>query len=198
MTEEIEFDRDHAAVLSMDFQNEIVANLKIGADALLGRAATVLATARQAGLPVIHVVVGFRPGYPEVNPRNRVFSQLKTAGRFASGSEGVEIDARVAPRAGEVVVTRARAGAFAGSDLDTILRAQDITTIILLGIATSGVALSTARWAADIDYDMVIVSDGCGDRDDEVHRVLMDKIFPRNATVASAERVVAALTRGAS
>jgi len=81
------------------------------------------------------------------------------------------------------VLTKRRVGAFAGTELDALLRSRGVTKLVLAGISTSGVVLSTLRWASDLDYDVTILSDCCGDRDEEVHSVLMAKIFPRQATV---------------
>ena len=75
-----------------------------------------------------------------------------------------------------------------------ILRAHNIETLILMGHATSGVILSTVRLAADLDYQLIVVEDGCADRDQEVHTLLMEKVFPRQGTVVSAQEMVAALT----
>ena len=50
-------------------------------------------------------------------------------------------------------------------------------------MATSGVVLSTVRQAADLDYRLVVLADGCLDADPEVHRVLTEKVFPRQADV---------------
>ena len=86
-----------------------------------------------------------------------------------------------------------RVNAFFGTDLDMMLRAQGRDTIILMGHATSGVILSTVRYAADADYRLVVVEDGCADRDPQVHDMLMEKVFPRQATVAAAQDVVRAL-----
>ena len=74
-----------------------------------------------------------------------------------------------------------------------ILRAHNIETLILMGHATSGVILSTVRLAADLDYHLIVVEDGCADRDPEVHQLLMEKVFPRQATVVSSKDLVAAL-----
>jgi nicotinamidase-related amidase len=101
----------------------------------------------------------------------------------------------VAPQPGEVIVTKRRVGAFATTDLETVLRAKQIAHLVLMGIATSGVVLSTVRWAADADYELTMVADGCADADDEVHRVLTQKVFPRQATVITAEACVQALGR---
>jgi nicotinamidase-related amidase len=181
------------ALLVMDFQTLIVEGFSAGKDALLERTARLLAAARDAKTLVVYVVVGFRPGYPEVSSRNQSFGALKGGGMFSAGSAGTEIHAAVAPKSDEVVVTKHRVSAFAGTDLDMILRANAIETLVLAGIATSGVVLSTLRHAADADYRLVVVEDCCSDRDEEVHRVLTGKVFPRQASVAAAEEVIAAL-----
>jgi nicotinamidase-related amidase len=170
-------DRAHSAVLAMDYQTGIVAGYATGQEALLQRAADVLARARHAGLPVIYITVGFRPGYPEISPRNARFSALKEGGRFLAGPDA-EVHPAVAPAPGDILVTKHRVSAFAGTDLEMILRAHGIDTLILFGIATSGVVLSTVRHAADADYRLIVVKDCCADRDPDVHRCLVDTVFP--------------------
>jgi nicotinamidase-related amidase len=118
---------------------------------------------------------------------------IKASGRFAAGDAGAEIHPAVAPRGDEVVVTKHRVSGFHGTDLDMVLRANGIDTLVLAGIATSGVVLSTLRQAADADYRIVVVEDCCADRDAEVHRVLMMKVFARQAAVLSCAEAVAAL-----
>ena len=93
----------------------------------------------------------------------------------------------MAPAPGDVVVTKRRVSAFTGSDLEVVLRAQGIDHLILTGIATSGVVLSTLRQAADLDYRLTVLADCCEDNDPEVHRVLLEKVFPRQATVTTSE-----------
>ena len=153
--------------------------------ALLARTARLLDGARKAGVRVVYVVVGFRAGYPEVSPRNKSFAAIAGTGRFAEGDPAREVHPAVAPGPGDVVVTKRRVSAFAGSDLDVVLRAQSIGHLVLAGIATSGVVLSTLRQAADLDYQLTVLADGCLDADPEVHRVLLEKVFPRQAEVTS-------------
>jgi nicotinamidase-related amidase len=86
-----------------------------------------------------------------------------------------------------VVVTKKRVSAFAGSDLELVLRAHDVDSLVLAGIATSGVVLSTVREAADRDYRLTVLEDLCLDADEEVHRVLTGKVFPRQAEVIAAD-----------
>jgi len=174
------------ALLVMDYQSEVVAMLGERAAAALERTGGLIAAARKADVTVIYVVVAFRPGYPELNQRNASFAAVAQSGRFVLGTAGADVE-------GEVVVVKHRVSAFAGTDLEMVLRAKGIDTLVLCGIATSGVVLSTARHAADADYRLVIVGDCCADRDDEVHRVLTEKVFVRQATVTSASDLTAAL-----
>ncbi len=189
MTSKLMLDPKTSALLVMDLQTVVVEMVATDKDALLARTAKLIDSARTAEMKVIYVAVGFRLGYPEVSPRNASFGPIRESGRFAEGSPGLEVHPAVAPQPGEIVVTKHRVSAFAGTDLDMILRAQGIETLVLTGIATSGVVLSTLRHAADADYRIVVVEDCCGDRDPEVHRVLTEKVFPRQATVAKAVAV---------
>ncbi len=168
-----------AALLLMDVQAGIVDRLPDPA-AYLAAAAETLAAARAAAVPVLHVVVGFRPGFPEVSPRNQAFRNLKQA-----APSFTEPRPSLPPAAGEVVVVKRRVSAFAGSDLEVVLRAREIRHLVLAGIATSGVVLSTLREAADKDFQLTVLSDLCADFDPEVHAVLMNKLFPRQAEVLS-------------
>jgi nicotinamidase-related amidase len=186
-------DPRRTALLVLDFQRTIVERIAPDPAALLDRTARLLAAARAAGVRVIFVGVGFREGYPEVSARNQSFATIRTTGAFLSSAAGSEIHPAVAPAQGEVVVTKHRVSAFAGTDLDMILRANDVDTLVLAGIATSGVVLSTTRHAADADYRLVIVRDCCADADEDVHRVLTEKIFPRQATVMTAEALMKSL-----
>ena len=191
-TDPLKLDPLTSALLVMDFQTGIVAMVPSDADGLLQRTAAVIAAARKASMRVLYVVVGFRAGYPEVSPAHPTFGAIRTTGRFVEGSAGSEIHAAVAPHAGDVIVTKHRVSAFAGTDLDMILRANGIQTLVLAGIATSGVVLSTVRHATDADYRVVVVSDCCADADAEVHRVLTEKVFARATTVVPSDAAVRA------
>jgi len=105
----------------------------------------------------------------------------------------VLIHPSVQPKEGEPVIAKHRTSAFSGSAFAMILRAHNIETLILMGHATSGVILSTVRLAADLDYQLIVVEDGCADRDPDVHTLLMEKVFPRQGTVVSAKDMVKAL-----
>ena len=173
---------DATALLVMDVQQGIVERFAEDAD-YLSRLSRAIETARGADIPVIYVVIGFRSGHPEISPRNRTFSAAAAAGRFTEGDPGSSIHPAVAPHHGDPVVTKRRVSAFTGSDLEVLLRGLGAGTLVLTGIATSGVVLSTLRQAADLDYRLVVLSDACLDADPEVHQVLTEKVFPRQADV---------------
>jgi nicotinamidase-related amidase len=80
-------------------------------------------------------------------------------------------------------VVKKRISAFEGSDLQVLLRGLGADHLVLAGVSTSGVVLSTVRRAADLDYRLSVLQDACGDSDDEVHRVLVQKVFPKQAEV---------------
>jgi nicotinamidase-related amidase len=187
-------DTSRTAVLSMDLQNAIVSIYAKNDEELMPRAAGVLSAARSHGVKVIHVQVGFRPGLPEVNPRNALFGAIKTSPEWQKIFQGPagQIHSSVAPQGDDIVVTKHRVSAFAGTDLEMILSANDIETLILFGIATSGVVLSTLLEASDADYRLIMVRDCCIDQDPEVHACLIEKVFPRRATVLTASELLAA------
>jgi len=182
------------AVLIMDYENDILGFIAEDTrTALVEKASTVLREARKARIAVIYVVVRFREGYPEVSIQNKLFSSLKESGRLIEGRPGAGIDARVATQTGDIVVTKRRVGAFSTTELETILRSNNISRLVLFGISTSGVVLSTVRWASDMDYSLVVISDLCADRDPEVNRVLMEKVFPWQATVVTSDEFLKAI-----
>jgi nicotinamidase-related amidase len=179
------------ALLVMDMQSSILGHLP-GKTELLSNVSAAIANARKHSMPVIYVIVGFRAGAPEVSENNKGFSTAIQKEQWTSefAAEWLSIHPHVIPQQDDVVVVKRRVSAFTGSDLEVVLRAQGIQHLVLTGIATSGVVLSTLREAADKDYQLTVIEDCCADRDQEVHRVLMDKVFPKQAEVVSLERWV--------
>ncbi|WP_405783271.1 cysteine hydrolase family protein [Streptomyces sp. NBC_00859] len=187
-----------SALLVMDVQQDIVERHSSDAG-YLPRLGGAIDAARAAGLLVVYVVIGFRPGHPEVSPRNKTFRALAAGGGatggFVEGDPGARIHPEVRPRDGDIVVTKKRVSAFAGSDLAMVLGAAGTDSLVLTGIAASGVVLSTLRQAADLDFGLTVLEDCCLDADPEVHRVLTEKVFPRQADVVTTEKWVADLGR---
>jgi nicotinamidase-related amidase len=179
----------------MDCQNGIVSVYTKPESGFMERASKVLNAVRDAGITVIHVQVGFRPGLPEVSDRNKLFGAIKASKphqEFFQGSSGA-IHSALGPKPDDIIVTKSRISAFTGTDLDMILRVSEIDTVVLLGISTSGVVLSTLLQACDADYRVVVIEDCCADLDLELHSALIRRLFPQRADVMSAEGFVTAL-----
>ena len=180
------------ALLVMDVQRGVADRYR--ETAVVDRAAEAVGAARGAGVPVIFVRVAFRRGHPEVSAGNRAFAALRDAGRLLEDDSA--IDPALAPLPDEPIVTKRRVSGFTGSDLDVLLRGLGARSLVLCGIATSGVVLSTLRAAADLDFELTVLRDACADSDPEVHRVLLDKVFPRQAEVIDVATWAASLARG--
>ena len=166
-------DVNRTAVLIMDFQQRIIANVATEPVAVVDNAARALAGARQAGIPVIYVV--------------------HRGGPFAEYAPDVELHDGVAPAEGELVITKVRPGPFSTTALDVTLREMGRDNLVIMGVATSGCVLSSVRWAVDVNYSFVVLSDACSDGDPEVHRVLTEKIYPRQGTVITTDEFLQAL-----
>jgi nicotinamidase-related amidase len=182
-------------LLVMDIQQGIISRFP-NATEYLSRVATTIDSARAKSIPIIYVTVQFRRGYPEISKRNKGISgAMAMAGNaFEEGKPGVQIPAEIAPTTEtDILVSKRRVSAFTGSDLDVVLRGLEAETLVLAGVSTSGVVLSTVRQAADMDYGVTVLEDLCLDNDPEVHRVLVEKVFPRQADVVSSEKWVESL-----
>lgn len=152
------------------------------------RAASTLKLARIVGMSVIHVQAGFRTGLPEVSGRNELFAALKSSSQHQQLFEGASgrIHPALGPEPTDIVVTKHRVSAFSGTDLDMILRANEISNLVLFGIATSGVVLATLLEASDQDFRLVVVADCCADLDPDLHTCLIERLFPKHADVLTA------------
>ena len=195
MKTEIVLDIPRTAILAMDCQAGVVSIYVQPADEFLKRASDALAAARKAGIKVIHVQVGFRPGLPEVSGRNKLFAGLKANVQHQKLFEGAAgaIHGALGPAPEDIVVTKHRVSAFTGTDLEMLLRANEIETLVLFGISTSGVVLSTLLHAFDSDYRAIVIADCCADRDIELHNVLVNRFFPQRGEVMTADEFVKAL-----
>jgi nicotinamidase-related amidase len=191
-------DPARTAVLSMDCQAGIVSiYTREAKDTFLVRVASVLNHARATGMTIIHVQLGFRPGLPEVSSRNPLLGAIKYSEQHQQLFREPlgTIPDTIAPQGNEIVITKHRISAFAGTDLAMILRANDIDTLVLYGIATSGVVLSTLIEAADADYRLAVIGDCCADLDLALHDCLIKRFFPTRGLVFSSESFIVASSR---
>lgn len=186
-------DPRHTILLVMDYQTAILQHLP-DADALLSRMSAVLAVARRCGVRIGYVRVAFDDAdYDAVPATNKGFTAVAGSRRLSTASPDSAIHAAVAPAPGDLIVRKTRVGAFSTTDLDLQLKQREIDTLILAGVSTSGVVLSTVRDAADRDYRLYVLEDGCADPNPEAHTFLTQQIFPRQADVITAAALPALL-----
>lgn len=182
----LELDPAKTAVLAMDFQNGVVAAIPMAQERnVVQKAKPVLEAARKAGVPVIHVILQFRDGHPEVSPRNRMFGAMKQLGLFAAGKDETRIAEELGPEKGDIIVSRPRVNAFYNSDLQAILSSMEIDTLVLMGIATNFVVESAARYAADADYRVIVLEDCCASMSVEAHDFAITNVFGMIAEVST-------------
>lgn len=172
-------------LLVLDLQNGVVELAsKILPDSYLDRLAHTVNAARQAELQVIYVAAAFRPGYPELSDRNPSSAKVKSWKTFIEGSESTQIHPSVAMKEGDILITKRRVSAFHSSELDMVLRSLDAETLVITGLSTSGVVLSTVRQAADLDYRQIVLEDLCADSPD-VHEMLVHQVLSKQARIMS-------------
>ncbi|GJD05549.1 hypothetical protein Gasu2_00130 [Galdieria sulphuraria] len=183
-------------LLLCDFQNDIMGFISPEKkESVLRGASKALYFAREKKIPVIHVGVRFRKGYPEISKRNKAFARIEGMGSvLIQGTPGSEHVRELLPTEGEYMVTKRRVGAHFNTDLETILSALEATHLVMCGVATSGVILSTLRWAADADYEITVIRDGVADGNDVVHDALLNHVFPSQADVLTADEWIKSMS----
>ncbi|MEV0280518.1 cysteine hydrolase [Streptomyces sp. NPDC050610] len=171
------------ALLLMDFQHSLLERLP-ASERLVERARRAQRAARSAGIQEIHVRVAFTPeDHAAVPAHNKAFAPLARAGALPAGAPGTEVHRLLRADGRAHTVTKTRVSAFSTTSLDALLRARGIDTLVLGGVFTSGVVLSTLRDAADRDYRLLVLGDLCADGDPERHEMLMRSIIPLHADV---------------
>lgn len=187
MTDTKTIDPARTALLVMDYQNGIVTMAaEAGAEDALARTIEAADLVRKAGGRVGYVRVAFTDDDIAAIPANSHFSTMVTPERrefLHADSPATAIDERITPQEGDIIVRKTRVGAFSTTDLHEQLRAANVDTLLLAGLSTSGVVLSTVRDGADRDYRIIVLADACGDPTPGVHEFLTGKVFPRQATV---------------
>ncbi|HEY2317490.1 MAG TPA: cysteine hydrolase [Solirubrobacteraceae bacterium] len=175
------------ALLVMDYQRGIVAMIE-DSGSLLERAADAIARVRGRGGHIGYVRVAFTDDdLAALPPTSGMGARVASSPEaFRAGSPNTAVHDRVAPQDGDIVVRKTRVGAFSTTNLDEQLRERGIDTLILAGISTSGVVLTTVREGFDRDYRLFVLADATADRDPEVHALLLEKVFPRQAEVVTA------------
>lgn len=173
-----------SALVSLDYQRDValpggaMAPTDTDAHARFGlaieRGARALGVARGLGIPVIHVRIAFPPGYHGINRHTPMGRFMLEHEALLEGSRGAEIIPDLAPSGDELVLTKHMVSAFAGTNLDQVLRGLDAATLIVMGLVTHFAVEGTARDAADRGYRVVVLGDACASGDDRRHRASLE------------------------
>ncbi len=178
-------DASTTALLIMDYQNGIVP-MAPNPKELLAGARQAIDLVRSHGGTIGYVRVGFADASEIGGAMGKRVGGAAALEHFGADHANTQIHADVAPADGDIVVRKIRVGPFGSTDLHEQLQARGIDTLVLAGISTSGVVLSTVRDAHDRDYRLIVLADLCADRDAEVHEILTGKVFPSQAEVINA------------
>lgn len=177
------------ALVVMHYQTDILALFPSVAPTLLANTRKLCDAARAQGVRVYFAKIHFSPGYPEVSPLNKNGQGIKQLGLF--------VDDTICPELGQLpaepTIIAHRASVFFGTDLQVRLSAQGVDTLIMVGIASTGVMFSSVAHASDADYRLFTVKDCCYDPDEVVHDHLFSTAFESRTTVLSLADALALL-----
>lgn len=162
-----------SALIVGDLQHGIVETYPF-AKAIVPTVAELLPRARAAGALIVFVRFAFRPNGADV-PGEPYATFYRAGAHFHEGSRGTEVAFDVAPE--DVVVLKRRTSAFAGTDLDLVLRARGVDSLALTGVATSAMVAATLYDASDRGYALTVLRDGCADPEPDVHELLVKRVF---------------------
>jgi nicotinamidase-related amidase len=175
-------DPKRTALLVMDVQNATVGSIS-EPDALLERVKSAIADVRAAGGTIGYVRVAFTEDDWAAIPINTAFSQHAEARMMHHEDAASQIHQRIAPEHGDIVVRKTRIGSMSTTDLGEQLSGRGIDTLVLTGISTSGVVMSTLLEAIERDYRVIVLSDAVTDHRADVHDILLNTVFPSRAHV---------------
>lgn len=148
---------------------------------LLDRCNALIRHWRVTGRPVFFPNFSLGAGYEQAPPAtNRQISPYLPSGRFRSG---LPVEGLVT-QPGDLFYACPRASVFHGTSLDADLRTRGVDTLVMAGISTTGVVLSSVAWACDADYDVRLVKDCCFDPDQDAHDALFRSGIGGRALVA--------------
>ena len=150
------------ALVNIDMQVAFVEGTPLSAPGGVAMLPTVnrLAEAcRAAGIMVIHTRHVTRPDGSNLGTMGELIESVR-AGYIMEGSETAKLHPGLEVKPSDIVLNKPRYGSFTGTDLDNLLRANGIDTIIVSGICTNICCETTAREAGQRDYHVFFMEDG--------------------------------------
>ena len=203
MAELAAIDKGRTALMVLDMHRDVVADDGASKDSgapehaaaqnVVENIKTLLAAARASGTPVIHIHHRKAKGARPHGNMSVMFRGLLNGEGFDAGTRGMEVMPGLEPQSGEIVIEKERASAFAGTELDIVLRAMAIDTLILTGAWTNFSVESTARYATDIGYRVIVASDGTSSISEEWQQAAIGYALTWLTEIAPSAEIAAAL-----
>jgi nicotinamidase-related amidase len=198
-----------AALLVLHYQNGLVrpegvfafsgTAAQVEKHGCLEKTAAVIRAARAAEIPVVYVNIEFRPGFPELKkPTYPLIESIQERNAFLRGSWDAAVPDELEPEPTDLVVINFNSSAFSHTDLDCLLRARGVEHLFLAGIATNWVVESTARYGAELGYDITVLADCCQGFSDELHDFAIQKTLPYYAAIANSADFVSSFASAAA
>jgi nicotinamidase-related amidase len=154
------------------------------------------ALARQVGVPVFYSV---QTGFDLVKEEAGVWVRVRMKRAKAADPsqllneredpKGTEIVDELKPQPQDIVFHKRRPDGFVGTDFDLMLRSKRIESIVIGGVATEGGVEGTARTGRNLGYDMVILKDGVGSRNRELHDMALRLMEQTHFDIATASEI---------
>ena len=185
----MQIDPTRSALVLLHYQTDILSIFaQAGIGAYVERMSALAESARAAGIPVYFVRIGFSPDYREISANNQNGQMIRSFGLFTADDvpEGLRAE-------GDTVLVAHRVSAFRGTDLDLLLRARGIDTLMMAGVTTTGVVFSTLAEASDLDYRILLVADGCFEPDAAAQDAMLRVPFATRAEIVTTGDLIAAL-----
>ncbi|MCD6046385.1 MAG: yecD [Gammaproteobacteria bacterium] len=165
-------------LLCIDFINDIVhPEGKIAASAqyitehqVIEHANEAIAAARKKHIPIVQVKVGFSKDYRECPKHSSLFGKALELGALQLNSWGCEFHERLNVEPEDTIIIKHRVSALYATPLEAILRANNITQIVLCGVSTNMAIETAVRELHDRDYEVIILTDACGAASSEIHQ----------------------------
>ena len=192
-------DPRHTAIVVIDMQKDFTTEgcfwHSLGQDvsaagALADRLGGFLATARDYGVRIVHVMANYDPEFMNEPMHERLHRHGQD--RYCqTGTRGIEFHEGLEPRPGESIVVKHRFDAFFDTDLHIILQAAGVRSLIMTGLAVQGCVDSSTRHAYFLGYYTVFGEDLTGGANPDVHRMTLDSMRLMFGVTATADEIVA-------
>lgn len=177
-----------AALLVLDAQNDIMGfQHKESVPAMLATTVRLVSWARETGIPVVFSRVAFRSSYVDVLPQLQAVKDYRILNEAERGSAIVD---ELAPQDGDVVIVKRRVNAFYNTDLELVLRALEVRTLLFAGVSTDRVVELTIREASDRGFRNIVISDACASSSPKRHGAALEFIADFFGDVKTADEAV--------